>query len=245
MARCVDEYLHNLDYNEIKYLIKAQTSQGQAQAITIPGQSNDQKQLETFEEDLYKELVSQYQRIDLFVRSKSGEISRRLDHLQKQILHLSSLRQTGTQKRISVRRLERYSKIEGEVLKAGEEIQSLSRFVGAQRLAFQKLLKKYKRWTGSSSLGARFQPDVLNRPEGFAQKDFSPLLSHWTNVLAAVRAPFDAGFSWKGPSAVIEGVAPSLPPAAPSSRQFKSVTGETATKAQNPTVPNTNAADLQ
>ena len=234
----------NLDYNEIKYLIKAQTSHGQAQAITIPGQSNDQKQLETFEEDLYKELVSQYQRIDLFVRSKSGEISRRLDHLQKQILHLSSLGQTGTQKRVSVRRLERYSKVEGEVLKAGEEIQSLSRFVGAQRLAFQKLLKKYKKWTGSSSLGARFQQEVLNRPQGFAQKDFSPLLSHWTDVLAAVRAPFDAGFSWKGPSTVIEGVSPTLPPAAPPSRQLKGITGETATKAQKSSVPKTNAADL-
>ena len=237
--------LDNIDYNEIKYLIKAQTSQDRTNAILIPGQRNDQKQLEAFEEDLYKELVNQYHRIDLFVQSKSGEIARRLDHLQKQIVHLCSLGHIGTQKRVSVRRLERYSKVEGDVLKAGEEIQSLARFVGAQRLAFQKLLKKYKKWTGLSSLGVRFQHDILNRPHGFAQKDFSPLLSHWTDVLAAVRAPFDAGLSWKEPSIIKEGVRSALPVAAYSSRHFTSITNESATTPIESIIPQTNASNLQ
>ena len=84
--------------------------------------------------------------------------------------------------------------------RAGEEIQSLSRFVGAQRLAFQKLLKKYKKWTGSSKLGERFQKEVLNRPASFSNRDFGPLLTQWTEVLAAVRAPFDAGVHWHAES---------------------------------------------
>ena len=96
-----------------------------------------------------------------------------------------------------MRRVEKYSRTEEEVLKAGEEIQSLARFVGAQRLAFQKLLKKYRKWTGSSSLGFRFQQEVLGHVHGFSRKDFTPLLSQWTEVLTAVRAPFDAGLSWK------------------------------------------------
>lgn len=84
--------------------------------------------------------------------------------------------------------------------RAGEEIQSLSRFVGAQRLAFQKLLKKYKRWTGSAELGNRFQKEVLGRPTGFSRQDFEPLLTQWTEVLAAVRAPFSAGVHWEADS---------------------------------------------
>ena len=69
--------------------------------------------------------------------------------------------------------------------------------MGAQRLAFQKLLKKYKRWTGSAELGKRFQKEVLGRPGSFSRRDFSPLLTQWTEVLAAVRAPFSAGLQWQ------------------------------------------------
>ena len=80
--------------------------------------------------------------------------------------------------------------------RAGEDIQSLSRFVGAQRTAFQKLLKKYKKWTGSSELGVRFRAEVLDRPTSFSKRDFEPLLTQWTEVLAAVRAPFIDGANW-------------------------------------------------
>lgn len=72
----------------------------------------------------------------------------------------------------------------------------MSRFVGAQRLAFQKLLKKYKRWTGSAELGKRFHREVLGRPSSFSRRDFGPLLAQWSEVLAAVRAPFVAGVHW-------------------------------------------------
>ena len=75
--------------------------------------------------------------------------------------------------------------------RAGEDVELLSRFVGAQRLAFQKLLKKYKKWTGSQDLGARFREDVLNRPTSFSKRDFGDLITQWTEVLASVRAPFE------------------------------------------------------
>ena len=130
------------------------------------------------------------------MRSKSGEIERRLDHLHRQVLNLVQQCQTARQKPISVRRLERFAKAESEVLRVGEEIQSLAQFVAAQRLAFRKLLKKYKKWTGSSQLGTRFQNEVLSRPKNFSRKDFGPLLEQWTGVLATVRSPFEIGSSW-------------------------------------------------
>lgn len=74
--------------------------------------------------------------------------------------------------------------------RAGDEIQSLSRFVGAQRLAFQKLLKKYTRWTGSPTLRQRVEREILGRPSSFSHQTFEPSLAAWTNALASVRAPF-------------------------------------------------------
>lgn len=99
--------------------------------------------------------------------------------------------------KISVRRLEKFSRAEEATLKAGEDIQSLSRFVGAQRLAFQKLLKKYKKWTSSAELGIRFRSEILDRPSSFSKHDFEPLLAQWTKVLTAVRAPFTIGANWQ------------------------------------------------
>lgn len=45
-------------------------------------------------------------------------------------------------------------------------------------------------------MGTRFQQEVLSRPSCFSRKDFEPLLTQWTEVLAAVRAPFAAGATW-------------------------------------------------
>jgi SPX domain protein involved in polyphosphate accumulation len=76
---------------------------------------------------------------------------------------------------------------------AGEEIKSLSRFIGAQRLAFTKLLKKYKKWTGSESLEWRFKSEVLSRPESFTKLDLGPHLDHWTDVLQDIRVATGTG----------------------------------------------------
>lgn len=70
--------LDNVDYNDIKHLIKVRTTQGQGQAKAIPGSDNGSKAFHGFEEELYQELRDQHQRIDLFVQSKAGEVGRRL-----------------------------------------------------------------------------------------------------------------------------------------------------------------------
>lgn len=189
--------LDNIDYNDIKHLIKVRTTHGHSQAKAIPGSSIEVKESQKFEDELYKELRDQHQRISLFVRSKSGEINRRLAHLDKQIAQLGLRSFSGGQTKISVRRLEKFSRIEEAALKVGEDIQSLSRFVGAQVLAFQKLLKKYKKWTSSAELGIRFRSEVLDRPSSFSKQDFEPLLEQWTEVLNAVRAPFANGVNWQ------------------------------------------------
>ncbi|GME49646.1 SPX domain-containing protein [Neofusicoccum parvum] len=184
---------YNIDYDEIKHLIKEHTTPGNGKAVSIPGQPDLHRN--QFEDQLYGVLAQEHQRINLFVRSKSGEIERRLNHIAKQINQFT-LREQATSpndRKISEKRRQKYGRIEGDVLRAGEEVRSLARFVGAQRLAFAKLLKKYKKWTRSDALEQRFKHDVLNQPGTFSHTDLSSLLNYWSDTLHAVREAYQAG----------------------------------------------------
>jgi hypothetical protein len=66
----------NVDYNDLKYIIKANTSKDQAQAMAIPGHVDTA--LQTFENLFFTELWNQHDRVDLFVKSKADELGRRL-----------------------------------------------------------------------------------------------------------------------------------------------------------------------
>ncbi|KAI4266588.1 MAG: hypothetical protein L6R38_008660 [Xanthoria sp. 2 TBL-2021] len=201
---------YNVDYNDLKRLIKVRTTRGQGEALSIPGHGNEAKALKAFEQEFYRELTDQHQRVDLFVQSKAGEISRRLLHLDKQVGQLQQRYAVLQPGKISVKRLERYSRAEAAAEKAGEDIKSLARFVGAQKLAFVKILKKYRKWTGSPTLDSRFRTKVLDQPAAFSKRDFGSLLNQYTEVLAAVRAPFEPvkdGSKEQKPSATRNGAA--------------------------------------
>jgi SPX domain protein involved in polyphosphate accumulation len=66
----------NIDYNELKELIRVNTSHDPGQAITIPG--NDDSALHDFENVFFLELHNQHDRVNLFVKSKADEFRRRL-----------------------------------------------------------------------------------------------------------------------------------------------------------------------
>lgn len=71
---CCD--VDNVDYEDLKLLIKRNTTRQSGQAITVPGQTDTG--LEKFEREFYHELCVQHDRVDLFVKSKADEIGRRL-----------------------------------------------------------------------------------------------------------------------------------------------------------------------
>lgn len=65
----------------------------------------------------------------------------------------------------------------------------------AQIEAFRKILKKYRKWTGSAALGSRFRGTVLSHPKSFTKRDFSYLQSQCDSLLAALRAATPADVS--------------------------------------------------
>jgi hypothetical protein len=60
----------------VKHLIKESTSIGKGKAIDIPGQGDDASI--NVEKRLYTVLLSEHERVGLFVKSKSNEIQGRL-----------------------------------------------------------------------------------------------------------------------------------------------------------------------
>lgn len=76
------------------------------------------------------------------------------------------------------------------VCRVGEEIQHLSRFISINRLAIRKLLKKYRKWTGATTLTAKVETEVLNQPDGFAKAQLKPALDTYIAYLELVRSPF-------------------------------------------------------
>ena len=176
---------YNLDYDNSKRIIREATQPGLVHAINIPGQDTNDELTKEGEQKLYITLSEELERVELFFKTKYGEIQRRLEHHSKL---LDKLNDKNT--RVSMKRLQ---KLEEGTIKAGHDLQLLSRFIGANRLGFVKLLKKYKKWSGSAKLIQRFRQEELNRCEFFSElKDpLTVLLTKYTNLLEMVRASFD------------------------------------------------------
>ncbi|KAF1921785.1 hypothetical protein BDU57DRAFT_436690 [Ampelomyces quisqualis] len=180
----------NIDYDYLKDLIKHQTTPGTNKAVSIPGQGESSER--AFRETFLQVLQTQHDRINLFVRSKSGEIERRLEHISKSLEQLrQKQRANAPGASLPARTVEKYAKIDADVTKTGEEIRSLSRFQVAQRTGFTKILKKYRRWTKDREFHQVFKEQVINRPGSLFQLDLSYLLDQYVKVLGALRAIVD------------------------------------------------------
>ncbi|KAK4964233.1 hypothetical protein LTR66_012403 [Elasticomyces elasticus] len=185
--RSIPKWAHyNVDYDDTKRLIKHYTTPSNGQGVSVPGQGDAAARER--EDILYATFMQEHERVSLFVKSKATEIQRRLRDVSKHVRELELRRRAAAaRERIPVRQLETYGMIEGEVLKVGDELQALARFMSAQRTAFKKLLKKYKKWTGCSNLGVRFEKDAYGQPGSFVQVDPRPMLDQYAECLHNVR----------------------------------------------------------
>jgi hypothetical protein len=176
--------LHNLDYNSLKHEIKVHTTRNQATAIAIPG--HQEPALRRFEEGLYQELCHQHDRVDLFISSKADEIDRRLTHLSRTIEKWLGKQPAEPTTSQNLRFHRRFARYERDLLQCGDDIHALTRFANAQVVAFRKILKKYKKWTGSTTLGSRFVDNVLREPKSFTRRDFSYLKTRHDTILQSL-----------------------------------------------------------
>ncbi|KAA8915426.1 hypothetical protein TRICI_002416 [Trichomonascus ciferrii] len=99
--------------------------------------------------------------------SKSGEIDRRIDDCEKLVDVISEEGDGTKAQQNKIYRLHR------DVIKITSDLRSLSRFIGAQRTGFRKLLKKYKKWAQSDELSVRILPKLKESPDSFVNLDLS------------------------------------------------------------------------
>lgn len=109
-------------------------------------------------------------KISLFVKSKSGEIERRVRHCESIIDSITKKDALSQQDDKSRQKL--VFLLKQEILRLTRDLERLSRFVGVQRTGFRKLLKKYKKWSQSTQLSDRFLP-ILEAPTSFTNQDFT------------------------------------------------------------------------
>jgi len=178
----------NVDYNGLKHLIKEQTSNLKTAPVTIPGQSPSSDAWTQLENELFQILWQQHERVSLFIKSKHGEITRRLDQLERQFNHLTQQLPSDTNNSPLVQRSRRYARFVQDTESIGEDIQSLSQFANTQRLAFKKILKKYRRWTGSANLQLRVNDEILNQPTSFLRPNLNTSLERLSKVTSELNS---------------------------------------------------------
>jgi SPX domain protein involved in polyphosphate accumulation len=106
----------NIDYDYLKDLIKQNTTPGNGKAVSIPGQGATTER--AFSDTFFKVLKAQHDRINLFIKSKSGEVERRLDYIGKQLHQLQARRPSaGPESLLPARSIEKYAKIDEDVTK--------------------------------------------------------------------------------------------------------------------------------
>lgn len=90
-----------------------------------------------------------------------GEIERRLNYLEKQIrIAQPAVADEALDRPILQAR--KYQRLAKDTEETGDEIQNLIRFATVQKTAFRRILKKYRKWTGSMSLQTRADIEVFS-----------------------------------------------------------------------------------
>lgn len=149
----------------------------------------------------------------MFVKSKTGEINRRVTQCEKLVNSIAekdkvrakaaaadpNANTTNGNNDVNSRatlkaRQNLVVRLRQEIVQLTRDVQHLARFIGVQRTGFRKLLKKYKKWATSTSdaasLGERFLP-ILEDPKSFTNQDLTPTfleLSLLYNVLRQAKA---------------------------------------------------------
>lgn len=112
------------------------------------------------------------------------------EHLSKQIhqLLLRCTTNTIASDAFWSKKQRKFAKYEHALLQCADDTKALERFVDAQVIAFRKILKKYRKWTGSAALGRRFKDVVLSHPGSFTKRSFFSLQRQYEEILTSLRA---------------------------------------------------------
>ncbi|KAJ8103216.1 hypothetical protein POJ06DRAFT_65524 [Lipomyces tetrasporus] len=166
----------SVDYDEFKALIKN---------CLVSGIRPDT------ETAVYSALAEQHERINVFVRSKAGELDRRIRNCNKALDEITKQDAARTYPISNAQRQKPVIKIEAEIESIYQNLQSLARFVSSHKIAFTKLVKTYNKWSHTMSLSTRFAV-LVDSPKSFANRDFTSTILELSFLYDSIRRYFQS-----------------------------------------------------
>ncbi|KAK9237570.1 hypothetical protein V1525DRAFT_432641 [Lipomyces kononenkoae] len=160
-----------VDYDEFKVLIKNCIASGMRPDT---------------EDAIYTALNEQFERVNVFVRSKAGELDRRIRGCGKAVDEITKQDAIRTYPVSNAQRQKPIIKIEAEIESIYQDLQSLARFVSSHKIAFTKLVKTYNKWSQTSSLSTRYAV-IVESPKSFARRDFTSSIVELSFLYDSVR----------------------------------------------------------
>ncbi len=190
---------YNLNYNQLKHLIKVRTSTGASVPVSIP--SSSKSRWHDLENELYNVIKQEYEKVALFLRSKQGEVERRLSHLEKQVQASTKAVENGPLDR-PILQARKYQRLVKDAESIGDEVENISRFAAVQKTAFRKVLKKYRKWTGSTALQQRLEVELFS--SGALHVDFADYLQRLSSLSKTISSqlagPMLSGSQFRNPN---------------------------------------------
>ncbi|KAK9390834.1 hypothetical protein V1515DRAFT_529007 [Lipomyces mesembrius] len=166
----------SVDYDEFKALIKNCIGSG-----VRPGT----------EDIIYSALSEQFERVNVFVRSKAGELDRRIRDCNKAVDEITKQDAARTYPISNAQRQKPVIKIEAEIESIYQNLQALARFVSSHKLAFTKLVKAYNKWSRTTSLSTRYAV-TADSPKSFAKRDFTSSIVELSFLYDSIRRYFQS-----------------------------------------------------
>ncbi|KAK9465583.1 hypothetical protein V1512DRAFT_265424 [Lipomyces arxii] len=173
---------YSVDYDEFKALIKKCVSTNNNKPSTSSSRQED---------TIFCALSVQFDRINIFVRSKSGELDRRIRNCSKAVEEVAKQDDSRTYPISNAQRQKPVLRIETEIDSIYQELQALSRFVSSHKLAFTKLVKAYNKWSHTQSLSTRYSV-LLNNSKSFTKRDFTPTIVELSFLYDSIRRYFQS-----------------------------------------------------
>ncbi|KAK9353776.1 hypothetical protein V1523DRAFT_180536 [Lipomyces doorenjongii] len=166
----------SVDYDEFKALIKNCIASG-----VRPGT----------EDIIYSALSEQFERVNVFVRSKAGELDRRIRACNKAVDEITKQDAARTYPISNAQRQKPVIKIEAEIESIYQNLQALARFVSSHKIAFTKLVKAYNKWSSTTSLSTRYAV-IVDSPKSFAKRDFTSSIVELSFLYDSIRRYFQS-----------------------------------------------------
>ncbi|KAK9374715.1 uncharacterized protein V1513DRAFT_458605 [Lipomyces chichibuensis] len=166
----------SVDYDEFKALIKNCIGSG-----VRPGT----------EDIIYSALNEQFERVNVFVRSKAGELDRRIRDCNKAVDEITKQDAARTYPISNAQRQKPVIKIEAEIESIYQSLQALARFVSSHKIAFTKLVKTYNKWSGTTSLSTRYAV-IVQSPKSFVKRNFTSSIVELSFLYDSIRRYFQS-----------------------------------------------------